>query len=77
MQNNKQTLINVASKSAANLHQIFASTTFNAPMSYFDSTDNSVILNRFSQDMTLIESVLPMMTWLVLMSEWCLVSFYR
>jgi ATP-binding cassette, subfamily C (CFTR/MRP), member 1 len=66
-------MIRIASKSSIRLHQILVNTTFNAPMSYFDSVDNSVTLNRFSQDMTLIEAVLPIMTYLLLQSKRCFI----
>jgi hypothetical protein len=65
---NRQILVYVAPKSAAVLHQTLVTTTFNAPMSYFEATENSVILNRFSQDMTLIDFQLPMSVWLLIMS---------
>lgn len=61
-------MVNISSRSSIRLHQILTTSTFNAPMSYFDKVDNSVVLNRFSQDMTLIESVLPIMTYIVLQS---------
>ncbi|KAF2668989.1 P-loop containing nucleoside triphosphate hydrolase protein [Microthyrium microscopicum] len=63
-----ETMIKISSRSSIRLHQSLVTSTFNAPMSYFDTVDNSVILNRFSQDMTLIESVLPIMTYIVLQS---------
>lgn len=46
-------------ESAANLHQILLATVMNAPYAFFTETDVGVILNRFSQDMSLIESQLP------------------
>ena len=61
-------MIKIASTSSIRLHQVLVHTTFNAPMSYFDSTDNSVTLNRFSQDMMLIERALPIMTYIMLQS---------
>lgn len=30
-----------------------------APQSFFDETDSGLVLNRFSQDMTLIDASLP------------------
>jgi ATP-binding cassette, subfamily C (CFTR/MRP), member 1 len=38
-------------------------------MTFFTSIDNSVTLNRFSQDMMLIEAVLPTMIYIVLQSK--------
>ncbi|KAF5875138.1 putative abc multidrug protein [Botrytis fragariae] len=46
-------------ESAANLHLILLDVVMNAPYSFFTKTDIGTILNRFSQDMTLIESQLP------------------
>lgn len=46
-------------ESAANLHRILLAAVMNAPHAFFTETDVGVILNRFSQDMSLIESQLP------------------
>ncbi|KAF7953040.1 hypothetical protein EAE96_006261 [Botrytis aclada] len=46
-------------ESAANLHLMLLDVVMNAPYSFFTKTDVGTILNRFSQDMTLIESQLP------------------
>ncbi|KAF7887524.1 hypothetical protein EAF00_009818 [Botryotinia globosa] len=46
-------------ESAPNLHLILLDVVMNAPYSFFTKTDIGTILNRFSQDMTLIESQLP------------------
>ncbi|RFU25769.1 hypothetical protein B7463_g10568, partial [Scytalidium lignicola] len=46
-------------QSAANLHKILLDVVMNAPYSFFTSSDIGTILNRFSQDMTLVESQLP------------------
>ncbi|KAJ5633110.1 ABC transporterintegral membrane type 1 [Penicillium lividum] len=46
-------------KSAIRLHWLLLDTTMQAPMSFFSATDNGVTLNRFSQDMTLIDLALP------------------
>jgi hypothetical protein len=35
-------------------------------MSYFEKTDSSIMLNRYSQDMTLLDLQLPMSTFVVL-----------
>jgi ATP-binding cassette subfamily C (CFTR/MRP) protein 1 len=45
--------------SAANLHKILLDTVLGAPYSFLAKTEVGVILNRFSQDMTLIDSQLP------------------
>ncbi|CAI7670419.1 unnamed protein product [Penicillium palitans] len=46
-------------KSAIRLHWLLLDTTMQAPLSFFSATDNGVTLNRFSQDMTLIDLALP------------------
>ncbi len=46
-------------KSAAGLHKILLTSVMEAPQRFFDSTDSGVTLNRFSQDMTLIDGPLP------------------
>lgn len=49
----------VTPKSGAALHKILLKTVMHAPQAFFDKTDSGVILNRFSQDMTLIDGQLP------------------
>jgi len=46
-------------KSGAGIHKILLSTVMRAPQAFFDKTDAGVTLNRFSQDMTLIDGILP------------------
>ncbi|KIW26309.1 uncharacterized protein PV07_09410 [Cladophialophora immunda] len=46
-------------ESAANLHHILLDTVTNATYLFLAKADVGVLLNRFSQDMTLIESQLP------------------
>lgn len=55
----RQVMLSIVPKSGARLHQILLKTVLHAPMRYFSTTDSGVILNRFSQDMTLVEGVLP------------------
>ncbi|KAF2396774.1 P-loop containing nucleoside triphosphate hydrolase protein [Trichodelitschia bisporula] len=52
-------------KSASYLHQILISATMKAPISFFEATDSSILLNRFSQDMTLVDFNLPMSSMMV------------
>jgi ATP-binding cassette, subfamily C (CFTR/MRP), member 1 len=52
-------------RSAVNLHKVLVKTTVKAPMSFFESVDSSVLLNRFSQDMTLVDFQLPIATFMV------------
>ncbi|KAI1384393.1 ABC transporter [Hypoxylon trugodes] len=51
-------LILISPPTARKLHHTLLKTVMRAPQSFFSSTDNGTILNRFSQDMTLIESQL-------------------
>jgi ABC-type multidrug transport system fused ATPase/permease subunit len=58
-------LLIVAPKGAQALHDILVTSTMRAPMSFFEKHDTSVMLNRFSQDMTLLDLQLPMSTFVV------------
>lgn len=49
----------ITPKSAASLHKILLHSVMRAPQSFFDETDSGITLNRFSQDMTLIDGNLP------------------
>ncbi|MCJ1281127.1 hypothetical protein MMC26_000445 [Xylographa opegraphella] len=51
--------LNIVPESAAKLHKVLLDTVMDAPYSFLAKTDAGIILNRFSQDMTLIESQLP------------------
>ena len=51
--------LNVIPASGANLHVALLRTVMRAPQKFFDETDTGVTLNRFSQDMTLVDSALP------------------
>ncbi|CCF34829.1 hypothetical protein CH063_01208 [Colletotrichum higginsianum] len=53
------THIRIAPESGANLHRRLLSTIVRAPLSYFSTTDTGVILNRFSQDIQLVDRQLP------------------
>lgn len=46
-------------KSALSLHKKLLDTVMSAPVSFFASTDTGVTLNRFSQDMSLVDMALP------------------
>jgi ATP-binding cassette subfamily C (CFTR/MRP) protein 1 len=67
-----QVLIRIGSISAIFLHQILVKTTFNAPMSFFESTDTSILINKFSQDMSVIEMPLPINIWQLMNGEFVL-----
>lgn len=46
-------------KSAAQLHKILLDSAIDAPLSFIASIDSGVTLNRFSQDMSLVDLTLP------------------
>ncbi|KAE9980556.1 hypothetical protein EG327_006523 [Venturia inaequalis] len=49
----------VVPATAGGLHEQLLTSIINAPLSYFTTTDAGVILNRFSQDMAIINGMLP------------------
>jgi ATP-binding cassette subfamily C (CFTR/MRP) protein 1 len=51
--------VEIVPKSAASLHSTLVQTVMRAPLSFFVATDTGVTLNRFSQDMSLIDMALP------------------
>ncbi|KAH0283877.1 putative multidrug resistance protein, partial [Aureobasidium sp. EXF-3399] len=51
--------LNIMPKSVSHLHAVLLRTTMIAPLSFFASTDTGNILNRFSQDISLISMTLP------------------
>ncbi|KAK2035131.1 P-loop containing nucleoside triphosphate hydrolase protein [Colletotrichum zoysiae] len=53
------THILIAPQSGVELHRRLLSTIIGAPLSYFSATDNGVTLNRFSQDVQLVDKSLP------------------
>ncbi|KAJ6779807.1 hypothetical protein PWT90_01499 [Aphanocladium album] len=53
-------VITIINSSGSRLHQSILSTTFFAPLSFFSATDSGVTLNRFSQDLQLVDNELPM-----------------
>jgi ATP-binding cassette subfamily C (CFTR/MRP) protein 1 len=64
-----QFLMVIGPKSGIRLHDILVKSAFAAPMSVFESMDTSILLNRFSQDMTLIDMQLPLSTFGCLISN--------
>jgi ATP-binding cassette subfamily C (CFTR/MRP) protein 1 len=52
-------LVKIVPRSGLSLHWTLLSTITAAPLSYFAATDAGVILNRFSQDMTIVDGPLP------------------
>ncbi|KAK2012789.1 P-loop containing nucleoside triphosphate hydrolase protein [Colletotrichum eremochloae] len=53
------THILIAPKSGLELHRRLLKTIMRAPLSYLSTTDNGVTLNRFSQDIQLVDKSLP------------------
>lgn len=56
-------------KSAIYLHKILVKTMVKAPMAFFETVDSSILLNRFSQDMTLVDLALPMSSWMIMLRQ--------
>lgn len=54
-----QLLLHMVPKSAEVLHERLLNTVMRAPLSFFTSTDTGTIINRFSQDMTVLDAELP------------------
>ncbi|KAE8135416.1 P-loop containing nucleoside triphosphate hydrolase protein [Aspergillus pseudotamarii] len=54
-----QMIITMVPRSGENFHRKLLSTVLSAPMLYFSKTDSGAILNRFSQDLQLIDMELP------------------
>ncbi|KAM0552701.1 hypothetical protein ACHAPJ_007798 [Fusarium lateritium] len=52
--------IRIISNSALHLHSALLETTINAPFRYFVAVDTGSLINRFSQDLELIDMNLPM-----------------
>ncbi|OJK00423.1 hypothetical protein ASPACDRAFT_1880763 [Aspergillus aculeatus ATCC 16872] len=58
-----QIMIKIVMRSGLELHRVLVRTVVDAPMHSFAGVDSGVILNRFSQDMTLVDAVLPTMAF--------------
>lgn len=54
-----QIIVKMVPRSGGNFHSRLLHTVLTAPMSYFSNTDTGVTLNRFSQDLQLIDMDLP------------------
>ncbi|KAK0106876.1 hypothetical protein ONS95_003598 [Cadophora gregata] len=55
-----QLVITMVPRSGESFHKILLKTVLSAPMSFFNSTDTGVTVNRFSQDLMLIDMELPL-----------------
>ena len=62
-------LVLIAFKTGAAFHKILVDTTLKAPISSFEKTDTSELLNRFSQDMSIVEIPLPTACFMVLLCK--------
>ncbi|KAI9048359.1 hypothetical protein LZ554_008151 [Drepanopeziza brunnea f. sp. 'monogermtubi'] len=51
--------MSVVPATAGGLHEQLLGSIINAPLSYFTTVDSGIILNRFSQDMAVINGMLP------------------
>lgn len=58
-------LLRVIPRSATHLHWLLLTKTMNAKSTFFTTTDTGITLNRFSQDMSLIDQALPMAAFTV------------
>ncbi|KAJ9195019.1 hypothetical protein DTO164E3_7003 [Paecilomyces variotii] len=58
-----QIMIKIVVRSGAALHKTLVETVMRAPLRFFAEVDSGTVLNRFSQDMTLVDAVLPTMTF--------------
>lgn len=54
-----QIIVTMVPQSGANFHKKLLDTVLSAPMAFFTTTDTGVTLNRFSQDLQLIDMDLP------------------
>lgn len=59
----------ITPKSGASLHRVLLKSVLRAPQSFFDTTDSGITLNRFSQDMTLIDGPLPSAAVMSMLSQ--------
>lgn len=55
-----QMIVTMVPLSGNNFHQSLLKTVLNAPMSFFAATDAGITINRFSQDLQLIDMDLPL-----------------
>jgi hypothetical protein len=59
----RQIMINIVVKSGLALHKALVQSMMNAPIQLFAEVDSGVIVNLFSQDMTIVDAVLPTMAF--------------
>lgn len=54
-----QIFLDMQPRSSSNLHLRLLETVLNAPLSFFTRTDVGTVINRFSQDMSMVDNELP------------------
>lgn len=57
-----QMIVTMVPLSGTNFHRSLLKTVLDAPMSFFAATDAGITINRFSQDLQLIDMDLPIST---------------
>ncbi|VUC23751.1 unnamed protein product [Clonostachys rosea] len=56
----RHAVITIVNTSGLSLHRKLISTALHAPLSFFEKTDTGVTLNRFSQDLQMVDNELPL-----------------
>ncbi|CAH0058842.1 unnamed protein product [Clonostachys solani] len=56
----RHAVITIVNTSGLSLHQKLISTALHAPLSFFEKTDTGITLNRFSQDLQMVDNELPL-----------------
>ena len=67
-------LLWISPRSSIKLHQILLNTAVKAPQSFYAKTDTGVTLNRFSQDIGLIDRILPLSCGRVMLSAFIILA---
>lgn len=67
-------LLVIGPKTSESLHQTLLHTVMRAPQAFFAETDTGVTLNRFSQDMNMVDRTLPMMGMNVFMQGFKIIA---
>ncbi|KAK7215079.1 hypothetical protein V2G26_003082 [Clonostachys chloroleuca] len=56
----RHAVMTIVNTSGLGLHQKLISTALHAPLSFFEKTDTGITLNRFSQDLQMVDNELPL-----------------
>jgi ATP-binding cassette, subfamily C (CFTR/MRP), member 1 len=67
-------LLWISPRSSIKLHQILLNTAVKAPQSFYAKTDTGVTLNRFSQDIGLVDRILPLSCGRVMLSVFIILA---